>query len=100
MALRRTAEVWAELVSEVLTGELTLEDVARKHGITASSLRYHYYKARPKTDAAPQVLPVRVSTMSVRDGGCELIVGTARLRFDAGCDPAYVAAVVSALSKC
>ena len=52
-----------------------------------------------KWATAPCVLPVRVK--SERAGTTiEAELGSVRIRFREGCDPAYVAAVLGALAKC
>jgi hypothetical protein len=73
--------------------------VAAKHGVSDAALKYHLYKTTGSTAVkgkAPALLPVRLTgavTMQV-----ELEFGGGlRLRFDEGCDPAYVAAVVGRL---
>lgn len=67
----------------------------RKARRFARALKYHIYQSRQR-GAEPRVLPVRVGD-EARTFVVE--VGTARLRFAEGCDPAYVAAVLSAVAK-
>jgi hypothetical protein len=62
-------------------------------------LKYHLYKSPRRLDGnsdALALLPVRVSGAAAKLVEVEL-GGGLRLRFEEGCDPAYVAAVVSRL---
>ena len=73
--------------------------MAARHGVSDAALKYHFYKAgpvkEPKTKALA-LLPVRLSGSAAKQVELEFGAGL-RLRFDEGCDPAYVAAVVSRL---
>ena len=64
-----------------------------------AALKYHLYKsprrASTKSDALA-LLPVRLSGTAAKQVEVELSPGL-RLRFDEGCDPAYVAALVGRL---
>lgn len=90
------------MVTEARTGELTYVEVAAKHGVSLAALKYHLYKgqsAASKRAPTPRVLPVRFkSERSVAVVEAEL--GSVRVNFREGCDPAYVAAVLGALAKC
>jgi hypothetical protein len=103
--MARTAqkpEFWAAVVAEARTGELTLVEVAAKHGVSVAALKYHFYKgtrAAAKRASTPRVLPIRVK--SERSAAVvEAEFGSVRVNFREGCDPAYVAAVLGALAKC
>jgi transposase-like protein len=103
--MARTAqkpEFWAAVVAEARTGELALVEVAAKHGVSVAALKYHLYKGKrsaTKQAPTPRVLPVRLkSERSVAVVEAEL--GSVRVNFREGCDPAYVAAVLGALAKC
>jgi len=86
-------------VAEVRKGAIPRSQVAAKHGVTDAALKYHLYKsprrASAKSDALA-LLPVRLSGTAVKQVELELGPGL-RLRFDEGCDPAYVAALVGRL---
>lgn len=90
-------EFWAALVAEALAGGASHAEIAARHGVTESALKYYFYKARkqPPTAKRVAVLPVRVGDearlISVELGG------SLRLRFAEGCDPGYVAALVAKL---
>lgn len=94
-------EFWAMVVAEARAGGATLEQVAAKHSVTEASLKYHLYKRPPVTAKAaaggPRVLPIRVQRQSAV---VEAQFGSLRVSFCDSCDPAYVAAVLSALGKC
>lgn len=89
------------VVAEARTGGQTLEQVAARHSVTEASLKYHLYKKPPSTAAAPastpRVLPIRVERQSAV---VEARFGSLRVTFCDSCNPAYVAAVLSALGKC
>ena len=94
-------EFWAIVVAEAQAGEQTLEQVAAKHSVTEAALKYHLYKNRRATGKpparSPRVLPIRVERESAI---VEAQFGSLRVSFRDSCDPAYVAAVLSALGKC
>lgn len=99
----RGVEFWATVVAEARKGAIPRAQVAAKHGVTDAALKYHLYKspgrATAKSDALA-LLPVRLSGTAAKQVELELGPGL-RLRFDEGCDPAYVAALVSRLgSRC
>ena len=95
----RGAEFWATAVAEAQRGAIPRSQVAAKHGVTDAALKYHLYKSpkRPSTKGdALALLPVRLSGTAAKQVEVELGSGL-RLRFDEGCDPAYVAALVGRL---
>lgn len=95
----RGAEFWATVVAEARKAAIPRSEVAAKHGVTDAALKYHLYKsprrATTKSDALA-LLPVRLSGTTAKQVEVELGTGL-RLRFDEGCDPAYVAALVGRL---
>ena len=96
--VRRSSQFWAELVAEAETAGLPHTVVAAKHRVSPAALKYHIYKTRnagAKVEA-PRLLPVR-TTGERRT--FEVVLGALRLSFAEDCDPAYVAAVVSAVGK-
>lgn len=95
----RGAEFWAAVVAEVKKGDLPRVQVAAKHGVSDAALKYHLYKtvpARSPKGSSPELLPVRLSGSVAKQIEFEF-GGGLRLRFEEGCDPAYVAAIVSRL---
>jgi hypothetical protein len=98
---KRDAESWAAIVAEAETAGVPHGKTAEKHGVSLATLKYHLYKSRgaaTKKGRAPRVLPVRV--MAERVASVEAQLGSVRVSFRDGCDPAYVAAVLGALAKC
>lgn len=96
---RRGAEFWAGLVAEAKKGDVPRAHLAAKHGVSDAALKYHLYKTAPvkaRKSKALALLPVRLSGSAAKQVELEFGAGL-RLRFDEGCDPAYVAAVVSRL---
>jgi hypothetical protein len=95
----RGAEFWATAVAEAQRGTIPRSQVAAKHGVTDAALKYHLYKSprRASTKShALALLPVRLSGTAAKQLEIELGPGL-RLRFDEGCDPGYVAALVGRL---
>ena len=96
---QRGAEFWAAVVAEVRKGDLPRVQVAAKHGVSDAALKYHLYKtvpARTPKVSSPELLPVRLSGSVAKRVEFEF-GGGLQLRFEEGCDPAYIAAVVSRL---
>ena len=88
-------------MAEARKGAIPRVEVAAKHGVTDAALKYHLYKTTGSTAGkgkgkALALLPVRVSGTAAKQVELEFSAGL-RLRFEEGCDPAYVAAVVSRL---
>jgi transposase-like protein len=95
----RGVEFWATVVAEAQKGSIPRSQVAAKHGVTDAALKYHLYKSprRASTKSnALALLPVRLSGTAAKQVEVELSPSL-RLRFDEGCDPAYVAALVCRL---
>jgi hypothetical protein len=95
----RGVEFWSTIVAEARKAAIPRSQVAAKHGVTDAALKYHLHKsprrASAKSDALA-LLPVRLSGTAVKQVELELGAGL-RLRFEEGCDPAYVAALASRL---
>jgi hypothetical protein len=67
--------------------------------VTDAALKYHLHKSPRRTHTkgdALALLPVRLSGTTAHQVEVELGAGL-RLRFNEGCDPAYIAALVSRL---
>jgi hypothetical protein len=93
----RDAGSWAAMVAEAETAGVPHTEVAAKHGVTVAALKYHIYKRRKAgAKSAPRVLPVRIGD---EPRGLLAEFGSVKLSFSENCDPAYVAAVLSALGK-
>jgi transposase-like protein len=95
----RGAEFWATVVAEARKGAIPRVDVAAKHGVSEAALKYHLYKSTGSAAVkgkALALLPVRVSGTPAKQVELEFGAGL-RLRFEEGCDPVYVAAVVCRL---
>lgn len=95
----RSAEFWSSLVAEVKKGEIPRAHVATKHGVSDAALKYHVYKsprAKAPKSKALALLPVRLSGTTVKQVEFEFSGGL-RLHFEEGCEPAYIAAIVSRL---
>ena len=91
MAEARSEAFWQRLVAEVAGGK-AVSDVAHRHGVSASSvLRWRDKLA----GTSPSLVPVRITAAGPRQ--VELQVGIARVSFDEGTDPGYIAAVARAL---
>ena len=86
-------------MAEARKGAIPRVEVAAKHGVTDAALKCQLYKTTGSTADEGKVLallPVRVSSTAAKQVELEF-GGGLWLRFEEGCDPAYVAAVVSRL---
>ena len=95
----RGAEFWTTVVAEAKRGTIPRSAVAAKHAVSDAALKYHLYKSTGSTavkSKALALLPVRLTGTAAKQVELEFGAGL-RLRFDEGCDPAYVAAVVCRL---
>jgi len=95
MANDRGRRFWEKLVGEVEAGG-SLTAVAGRHGVSASWLRKWCSRVRAETSTGT-LLPVRVIGDRVRR--VELVVGGARLSFEEGTDPQYIAQIAQALGS-
>lgn len=93
---RQASERWASIVTEAETAGIPHSEVALKHRVTLSALKYHVYKARKSGGARLRLLPVRMGDEPTM---LHAHVGAVRLSFPEGCSPSYVAALLTALSK-
>ena len=87
------------VVAEAKKGVIPRVAVAAKHGVSDAALKYHLYKSKSSTavkSKALALLPVRLTGAAAKQVELEFGAGL-RLRFEEGCDPAYVAAVLSRL---
>jgi transposase-like protein len=95
---------WERAVHEVEAG-VPQTQVAAKHGVAASTVGYwvrRLRRERMETDVpvgrASALVPVRV--VGTERHRIEVAVGGARVQFEEGTDPSYVAAIARALSGC
>ena len=94
---RHGSERWASIVAEAETPGVQHADVAQRHRVSLSALKYHVYKARRSGRSnTPRLLPVRVRTEPVI---LQAQVGAVRVSFPEGCSPSYVAALLAALAN-
>ena len=81
---RQTAERWTSIVAEAEIPGAHHADIALKHRVSLSALKYHVYKARHGRAVTPRLLPVRI-------GGETLLlqaqVGAIRVSFPRGAPP-------------
>lgn len=96
---RRDREQWRSLVEEWRRSGATAKEFANSRGLSATSLYYwSSVLARATRAPAAKLLPVRVAPSVAQCAAeLELAIGPARVRFDEGTSPAYVAALVRAL---
>jgi transposase-like protein len=104
---RHPRSFWAGLVVEVERGA-ALGEVARRHGVTLTTLRWWRSRLRPQASTPPtptRFLPVvvtagsRATTTDV-PSPIEVVVRGLVVRVALGTDIAYVADLVTALSAC
>jgi hypothetical protein len=98
MTAPRGASFWQPLVRLTLDGH-SVASVARQHGVSHASLSYWKKKLDAEPPPALSFLPVHVaSSHSVAD--LEISLDGVLLRCAVGTDPAYLAALVTALRAC
>src|SRR5580693_5103303 len=94
---------WERAVREV-EGGASQTTVAAKHGVAASTVGYWVRLLRREragggvAEPSSALVPVRVA--GTERHRVEVAVGGARVQFEEGTDPSYVAAVVRALAGC
>ncbi|HKU40700.1 MAG TPA: hypothetical protein VJR89_21215 [Polyangiales bacterium] len=94
---RQASERWASIVAEAEAPGARHADIALKHRVSLSALKYHVYKARRgESTVAPRLLPVRIGAEPAL---LQAQVGAIRVSFSEGCSPSYVAALLTALGK-
>jgi hypothetical protein len=95
---RQTTKPWAEIVAEAEAAGVPHAEIALKHRVSVPALKYHLYKSRRDggAEARPRLLPVRLGNEPAM---LQAQYGAIRLTFPEGCSPAYVAALLTALSK-
>lgn len=93
---------WERAVREV-EGGASQTSVAAKCGVASSTVGY--WVRRLRRERAGKEVPPSSALVAVRVAGemrprVDVTVSGARVQFDEGTDPAYVAAVVRALAGC
>lgn len=98
---RRSREEWARLVTESRECGMAQVAFCRERGISVGALQYWIRKLREEVreqDAVVRILPVQATVPVAEDGLEVLLPNGVQLRFAPATEPAYVAAVVSALA--
>jgi hypothetical protein len=103
---RHSAEWWSKRVTELSRGG-DAEQIASRHGVRASALRWWRWEfARRAREAGPRLLPVVVEPVGERraethDDALEVIVecGAVRVCVRGAVGPAHLAALMSALPR-
>ena len=99
MAEEKGREFWERLAREVSTGS-TRAQVAARYGVAGSTVGHWVRRLERERSVKPAatLVPVRITGEARRR--VAIAVGAARVEFEEGTDPAYVAAVVRALASC
>jgi transposase-like protein len=97
MANAHGHEFWERLVREVRAGARQV-DVARRHGVSTSRLSQWCQRAKAARPESVALLPVQ-SVMACAPRRFELVVTGARVSFEEGADPEYVASLARALQS-
>lgn len=105
MATRRGREFWQGLISEFERSDVFVDHAsfARRHGVRLATFRTWLYRLRAgarRRGEGVRVLPVTILGGRGGGGEVELEVNGIALRFGAGTDPSYLAALVGALRSC
>lgn len=92
-------EFWERVVREVEAGS-TRAEVAARYGVAGSTVGHWVRRLERERAAKPTatLVPVRVTGEARRR--VAVAVGAARIEFEEGTDPGYVAAVVRAMASC
>jgi hypothetical protein len=95
---RHPRSFWETRVAELDAGE-SVDDVARRHRVKATTLRWWRSALRREQAEVPAFLPVVVRRAPLLGGAAplELVVGDAVLRVPIGADVDYVAALLRAV---
>lgn len=91
-------EFWTKLVSEIEAGG-TLPEVARRHGVKASTLRRWRTRLLSEGSSAPRLVPVIVRAGHSSTHGIEVAVRDYVLRFEVGTDVDYVSRLLGAIES-
>ncbi len=94
---RHPRSFWVELVAELETGA-ALAEVARRHRVNASTLRWWRTELRGSARSA-RLLPVLAEPTAPPPRHVEIAIGVAVLRVVEGTDVEYVGALVRALGS-
>lgn len=102
--MRRSREIWKQLVAEYRASGGTAEAFARKHRLNVGTLRWWCGQLRKEGSAKAivpvQFVPVRSKLAPVPGMGLvEAQVGAVTLRFESGTDVEYVSALLQGLVK-
>jgi hypothetical protein len=98
--IRRTRAEWLTLVSEWRESGKTAERFCSKLGIRPVTMKWWAWKfdGERVVPSTTELVPVRLATKPIVSAGMfELELRDARLRFEVGTDPGYVAAVARAI---
>ncbi|MBI2395092.1 MAG: transposase [Deltaproteobacteria bacterium] len=97
---RHPRSFWASRVAELDAGE-SVDDVARRHRVKATTLRWWRSALRREPAEVPAFLPVvvRRAPLPAVAEPLELVVGDAVLRVPVGADVGYVAALLRAVGR-
>lgn len=104
MSKRRGREFWERLSAEV-DGGRSAEEVARRHGVKVTTLRWWRWQLgrqgkKSAKKKAPALVPVVVKEPSpARTGYVEILAGGVIVRFEVGTDVDYVAKLVANLER-
>jgi hypothetical protein len=96
--ISRRSEFLARVVAKAKTSGAVCHEVAAKHDVTVAAPKYHLYKTRGSKPSTA-ILPVHVIGAERSVVEIDAAPGV-RLRVTEGCDPDFVAALVSRLRRC
>lgn len=101
MGRARGQGFWARVSADVAAGTSQAE-VARRYGVSQGQVSRWVRRLRTdeQSAAVPQLLPVRLTEAVVSPRRCTLVFSDLRVEFDVGTEPAYVAALATALRAC
>ena len=105
--MRRTREIWADIIRQWEESGLTAEEFGAKRGIAGKTLSWWKWKLRQSVADLPSLVPVRVIASGAplarcsTDGDVEVELSDGvRLRFGREVTSEFVVEIVSRLRQC
>jgi hypothetical protein len=90
---RRDRNEWRALVAEWRASGAQASEFARRRGLKVANLYYWSSVLGREAKPAARLVPVQLAPSTLRTAELELVVGAARIRFQEGARPTYIAAV-------
>ncbi len=99
MSVAKGRSFWERLAREVEAGAKQTE-VAARHGVAGSTVGYWVRRLRRERSGSPAATMVAVRVAGEERRRFAVVVSEARVEFEEGTDPGYVASIVRAIGGC